>query len=69
MMIRLLATVFLCSLGIGAIMTTTPEVDRTDAELCAEVAREVETSAEQGLLTLQEAKSITDRCYLLYGGK
>lgn len=65
---RLLLTILLGTIGIRTIMAATPAPARSDSELCAELTREVNISAEQGLLTPQEAKRISERCYRLYGG-
>lgn len=73
MITRLFTTIFVCSLGIGAMLAATPDktrkAERTGAELCAELAVEVEISAQQGLLAPREAQQIIDRCYLLFGAK
>lgn len=68
MMTRLLLTILLGTIGIRTIMAAAPAPARTDKELCAELAREVNISAERGLLTPEEAQRISERCYRLYGG-
>lgn len=70
MTLRLIAVVFLGSFGLGALLAApTPEGQRSGNQLCAEVTREVNTSAERGLLTQSEADRISARCYRLYGGR
>lgn len=61
-------TLSACLLGLYAVLDAVPEEARTlppraDAELCAEVTIELQRSAQQGLLTQQEAQAISERCY------
>ena len=68
MMTRLMLTILLGAAIIRSVMAAAPAPARSDSELCAELTREVNISAERGLLTPQEAKRISERCYRLYGG-
>ena len=70
MMTRLMLTILLGAAVIRSVMAAAPAPApaRSDSELCAELTREVNISAERGLLTPQEAKRISERCYRLYGG-
>lgn len=69
MMTRFLLAILLSALGIRAILGAYSAPVRSDRELCIELAREVNISAEQGLLTQEEADAISARCYEMYGGE
>jgi len=70
MTLRLITVVFLGSFGLGAILAAPiPKGQRSGNQLCSELTREVNISAERGLLTQSEADKISARCYRLYGGK
>jgi len=70
MTLRLITVVFLGSFGLGAILAAPiPQKQRSGSQLCSELTREVNISAERGLLTQSEADRISARCYRLYGGK
>ena len=66
---RLILTLLISALGIRVIFAATPQGQRSGDELCAELTAEVNLSVEQGLLTRDEASTISRRCYFLYGGK
>lgn len=66
MMTRFLLSILLCTVGLRAIMAATPTPVRPDRELCDELTAEVNISAERGLLTREEARDISERCYKLY---
>ena len=40
-----------------------PSLTRSNSALCAELDFELQRSAQQGLLTQQEARTISERCY------
>lgn len=70
MMTRLLLTILLGTIGIRAVMAAgSSPGQRSGSQLCSELTREVNISAQRGLLTQSEANKISERCYRLYGGK
>ncbi len=56
-------------LGLYVVAEAAPQEEpkplRTLAELCAEVDFELQRSVQQGLLSQSEARTISERCYLI----
>jgi len=73
MMLRFIASIVGMSTLLAIIFSTGPEqhkaqAARTDYELCQEVEVELQIAVEQGMITEQEARRITDRCFDLFAG-
>ena len=63
------ATVFALFVGSYAVTVAPPRSNevRSGVELCTELTREVNLSVQSGLLSQEEADSLSARCFNFYG--
>ena len=63
------ATLFALLVGSHAVTVDLPGSDeiRSGVELCTELTREINLSVKAGMLTQEEADTLSTRCFNFYG--